>query len=359
MVDATRVRPIRFGVWTPLPHTIRPEPRMTEAIASLRSGGAVGQADMSFEFACEAVKFAEASGFAVTLVAARFLGPDLEAFTLGSALATRTSSIEILIAAHPGIIPPQVVAKMAMSIDRLSGGRCALNIVNGWFDKEFRLFSNGASLDGDGNRYLRMREYIDVIRGLTSGKVALEGKFYTAQLDNMPMRPARPIPFYAASRAPEGKDIIAETCDVWFVDYVPEYSEYANNVERIRLGVSDLVARAKRAGRSVECGISCHVIYGANQAAAEEAAHRLVAQPDADKVSLIATKALGAGLVGPPAVIADRIRALHEAGVSCFMLHFHPMLEGLKRFVDEVIPLLRDQAPIELVDRTGRMQLGK
>ncbi len=30
---------MQFGIWTPLPHTIRPEPAMDRAVALLKSGG--------------------------------------------------------------------------------------------------------------------------------------------------------------------------------------------------------------------------------------------------------------------------------------------------------------------------------
>ena len=63
-------------------------------------------------------------------------------------------------AVHPGIVTPQVVAKMGASLDRISGGRFAINIVNGWFQQEFELFSNGAWIDASDARYRRMDEFV-------------------------------------------------------------------------------------------------------------------------------------------------------------------------------------------------------
>jgi FMNH2-dependent dimethyl sulfone monooxygenase len=339
---------LRLGVWTPLPHTIPSEPRMEDAIARLRSAGGVGEQDLSFAFACEAVQKAEAAGFSITLVAERYLGPDLEALTLGAALAARTQKIEILVAAHPGVIPPQVVAKMALSIDRISAGRCALNIVNGWWADEFAVFSNGAALDGEGERYQRMREYIELIAAMTSGEsVHYEGRFYRAHLDAFPMRAARGrIPLYAASRAPEGRNIVAETCDVWFVDYAPDHRAYEDNLERIRRDVQDLAERAARAGRKIQSGISCHVVSADDMASAEAAAARLLESGARDRIAAVAAKGLGAGLVGTPELIVERMLAYQAAGVGCFMLHFHPMLAGLDRFIADVLPRLRARCEI-------------
>ncbi|HEY8580345.1 MAG TPA: LLM class flavin-dependent oxidoreductase, partial [Beijerinckiaceae bacterium] len=269
-----------------------------------------------------------------------------EAMTLGAALAARTRSIEILVAAHPGVIPPQILAKMATSVDRISGGRCALNLVNGWWAEEFELFSNGGRLDGEGERYQRMREYIDVVRALTRGEpMDYAGRFYRGRTEGLPMRPARgAIPLYAASRAPEGKAIVAETCDLWVVDYAPDHRAYAENLARIAADVADMKARAAAFGREVACGVSCHVACASSVEAAEAAAARLLEQGRRDRIAAVAAKGLGAGLVGTPEIVAERIRAYQAAGVSCFMLHFHPMIEGLQRFIEEVMPLTRQDS---------------
>ena len=89
-----------------------------------------GCTDKTFESAYDVVRRADELGFDTTLIAERFLGPDLSAWVLASALAMVTKRIELMVAVHPGMVTPQVVAKMASSLDRISHGRCALNIVN-------------------------------------------------------------------------------------------------------------------------------------------------------------------------------------------------------------------------------------
>lgn len=342
-------RPLRLGVWTPLPHTIPPEPRMQAAIDRLSASGGAGEADPSFEFACDVLAYAETHGFSITLVAERFLGPDLEAFMLTSALAARTRSIELLVAVHPGIIAPQVAAKMVASLDRISGGRAALNIVNGWWGEEFKLFSNGGSLDGDGARYRRMREYVEVVQGLLRGtQFDYDGRFYQAEAALLPLRPARMhIPFYAASRAPEGKATVAELCDLWFADYAPDHLAFDANFARMGADIRAMQAQADSFGRDLECGVSCHVICADDASSAQERAAALLEHGRTDRISAVAAKGLGAGLVGTPHTIAQRIKAYHSIGVSCLMLHFHPMMQGLETFVENVIPLL-DGIPLAL-----------
>jgi FMNH2-dependent dimethyl sulfone monooxygenase len=57
----------------------------------------------------------------------------------------------------------------------------------------------------------------------------------------------------------------------------------------------------------------------------------------------VAAKALGAGLVGTPQIIAQRIRRYEAMGIDCLMLQFHPMRDGLETFAREVMPLIRPE----------------
>src|SRR4029077_7844536 len=112
-------------------------------------------ADKSFQFALDVVLKGEALGFDITLIAERLLGPDLEAWRLTAALASRTKTIQIMPAVYPGMITPQLVAKMGATIDRTTGRLFAVNVVNVWFQKEFDLFSNGAWIESSDARYRR------------------------------------------------------------------------------------------------------------------------------------------------------------------------------------------------------------
>ena len=86
---------MQFGIWTPLPHTIRPEPEMDRAITLLKAGehGAGGQ-DEAFQFACDVIRRADELGFDTTLIAQRYLGPDLDAWVLATALAPEQSALD-------------------------------------------------------------------------------------------------------------------------------------------------------------------------------------------------------------------------------------------------------------------------
>jgi FMNH2-dependent dimethyl sulfone monooxygenase len=335
---------MRLGIWTPLPHTIPAEPTLDAAIADLRTQGRGAAVDRSLQFAIDVVTRGERAGAATTLVAERLLGPDLESWILGTALAGHTKNIELMIAVHPGIVAPQMVAKLGASLDRVSGGRLAINIVNGWFEQEFNLFSNGGWLgDDQARRYRRMDEFIRVMKGLwTRDSFSFDGEFYKFDTASLPIKTLRtPYPtIYAASRTGPGMDIVARECDVWFVPYEPSHRFYEDNARGIEREVKAMQARAGAHGRRLGYGISAHVICRPTAEAAIQAADALEEYGKKDRVSAVAAKALGAGLMGTPRQIAERIRRYEAMGVETFMLHFSPMLEGFETFAAEVMPLL-------------------
>ncbi len=334
---------MRYGIWTPLPHTVRSDAAMADAVADLRTPGAGGGADKSFGIAVETIRRAEALGFETTLIAERHLGPDLEAWILTSALIAHTKSIELMCAVHPGIVSPQLAAKMGASLDRISGGRFAVNVVNGWYEKEFDVFGNGGWLDHSDARYRRMAEFVDVMKGLWTGETfTLDGEFYRCESGELPIRPVQlpNPPIYAASRSEAGKEVVARACDVWFVAYDPGYEHAEANLASIARDVEELDRLSESYGRSLSYGISAHVICTESAGEAEERVHELEEYGNRDPVSAVAAKGLGAGLVGTPRQVADRLRYLESIGVDCPMVHFYPMMEGLENFAAKVMPLV-------------------
>ncbi|MBV8285351.1 MAG: hypothetical protein JOZ35_00345, partial [Hyphomicrobiales bacterium] len=54
--------------------------------------------------------------------------------------------------------------------------------------------------------------------------------------------------------------------------------------------------------------------------------------------------ALGAGLVGTPQLLAERLRRYEEVGIEIMMTRFTPMMEGMEIFGTKVMPLLGSEA---------------
>jgi FMNH2-dependent dimethyl sulfone monooxygenase len=338
---------MKLGIWTPLPHAIPPEPRLTAAIQQAEAPADLPYVDEGYALARDVVCRADALGYDITLIAERLLGPDLEAWMLSAALASAAPRIEIMTAVHPGLLTPQFVAKMGASLDRISGGRFHLNLVPGWFEEEYRMFG-GAWTDDPAVRYSRMREFLQVVKGLwTEPRLTFHGEYYHLEDAVVQPRPVqRPYPpIYAASRSEEGMEVIAAEGDWWFLPHGAGYRAFPESLALITAAREGMDARAARHGRTLRYGMSVHVICRPTEEEALAAAERLEQHGQTNRIARIAALALGSGLVGTPATIAERMLAYHAAGVDLFLMHFSPMLPEMERFGAEVLPRLRAATP--------------
>src|SRR6201997_1782250 len=69
--------------------------------------------------------------------ASEFWDYNLESFTLMAGLAAVTHRIRLFASVAVLTIPPAIVARMAVTIDSISGGRFGVNIVSGWAKMEY------------------------------------------------------------------------------------------------------------------------------------------------------------------------------------------------------------------------------
>src|SRR3954454_10872407 len=98
-----------------------------------------------------------------------------EAWTLLSALAAVTECVTLgPLVACAGFHPPGLLAKMAATIDEVSGGRFVLGLGAGWNRREFDAF--GLPFD---RRVARFEEAFAIVRGLLrEGRATFIGDFY-------------------------------------------------------------------------------------------------------------------------------------------------------------------------------------
>jgi len=85
---------------------------------------------------------------------------------------------------------------MGATLDRVSGGRFAMNVVNGWWPEEFNTYGNGSWLAEADRRYRRMNEFVQVVKGLwTEEEFSFVGEFYRLDKASLPTKPVtRPNP---------------------------------------------------------------------------------------------------------------------------------------------------------------------
>ncbi|QJY50001.1 LLM class flavin-dependent oxidoreductase [Pseudonocardia broussonetiae] len=170
-------QPLKIGAFAP---NANGGITMTEATRSLR---------VSWEHQKKIAQSLDRWGFDVTVPIARwkgfggstnFNGSALETFTWAAGIAEATENIAVVATTHVATLDPVVAAKMAATVDHISGGRFGLNVVMGWNSVEMAMMQNG--LLNHEERYAYGAEWLDFVERLWSSDEAfdVDGKFFRA-----------------------------------------------------------------------------------------------------------------------------------------------------------------------------------
>jgi FMNH2-dependent dimethyl sulfone monooxygenase len=237
---------------------------------------------------------------------------------------------------------------MAVSLDRISSGRMAINLVTGWNEVEHRMFG-GSAMPADDDRYIRAEEYIEILRGLwTTTPFSYKGRFYHLDHVELLLRPATPTPpdIFTASRSERGLDMVARHADWWFVDFPKTVQNAQELMDSLKRAIDDMDRRAALHNRKVRYGFNPFVAFGPSEEAAMEDILKLMlsTDPNADgrKIRSRVAPALKAGCVGPADKIREQMLAFHELGIELLLLKFVPSLEEIARIHEEIIEPLRN-----------------
>jgi F420-dependent oxidoreductase-like protein len=101
-----------------------------------------------------------------------------EAWTLMAAFAAVTERVRLgQMCTCMGYRNPAYLAKVAATVDAVSGGRTEMGIGGGWYEHEWRAFGYG--FPGAGDRLGMLDEGVQIMRDLwTTGTATLQGKHY-------------------------------------------------------------------------------------------------------------------------------------------------------------------------------------
>ena len=149
--------------------------------------------------------------------------PSIEPLTLLAAVSSLTTRLRLSTGAVLAPLrTPIILAKVASSLDALSGGRLDLGLAAGWFEAE--LLAAGASL---ADRFARLEESITVCRTLWTNEVStFHGRWTTFDDLSMSPLPTKPIPIYIGGLPTSvTADRIARLGDGWIA------SEAASDVD--------------------------------------------------------------------------------------------------------------------------------
>lgn len=142
----------------------------------------------------------------------------LEAWTTLAAVAavTRRARLGLMVAANT-FRPPGLTAKLATTLDHISGGRAVLGLGGGWFEREHEAFGIefGASV---GERLDRLSEAVPLLRRVLDGeRVDHDGRYYRfrdALCEPRPIQQHLPILIGGAGRT-RTLPLVARSADVW------------------------------------------------------------------------------------------------------------------------------------------------
>ncbi|HEY7564282.1 MAG TPA: LLM class flavin-dependent oxidoreductase [Acidimicrobiia bacterium] len=178
-----------------------------------------------------------------------------EAWSMLAALAAVTERVQIgpLVAALP-FHNPAVLAKKAVTIDEISGGRLILGVGAGWNRFEFDAYGLPFA-----RRVDRFAEAFTIVRTLvTDGRIDFAGEFYTlADCELRPPPPRQDLPIWVGSNRPRMLGLTLPYVAGWN----SWFSGFGNDPLRIAGLNSEVDAACERAGRNPKDVIRSVALY--------------------------------------------------------------------------------------------------
>lgn len=297
-----------------------------------------------------------------------------DVWPLAGALLPYTERMKFLIAFHPGLIAPTLLAKMAATFQEFSNGRLMLNVVSG--DAKM-LGAYGMMLPHD-ERYVMADEYLTIWHRLMAGEsVTHKGKYFQTEGAKLAL-PAgtaiQPPPLWFGGSSDSAIDVAAK--------HVETYLSWGETPEQMGEKVKKVKERAAAYGRELDYGIRLYVIVRQTDEKAWEAAADLYDQMDdvaiagnqrfvsnTDSIGQQRMSAMhggikpanlrdleiapnlwagiglvrpgpGTAIVGSPDTVVRTLEAYQKVGVDTFILSGMPLLEEAYRFGELVLPKL-------------------
>ncbi len=241
--------------------------------------------------------------------------PAIEPLTALAALATITSRVRLgtLVLCAP-FRHPAMLAKMAVTIDRLSGGRFDLGLGAGWLREEFDAF--GFPFGTIGERFAALEDALAVLSALQSGQPA------TYAGSNITLRDAVLLPAPVNGRIPVwigGKGgprllrLIAGYADGWNLVWRVDPDDYAARAAAARAAFES----AGRDPATLRLSVGLYTLVGADEDSARAVFERGRARfpggaMDADTWETWRADTLS----GTADQVIERVRRFEELGVE-------------------------------------------
>jgi pyrimidine oxygenase len=324
----------------------------------------------SFDLNKTVVQKAEGYGmeFALSMIKLRGFGGktefwdhNLESFTLMAGIAAVTSKIRLFASTAVLTLPPAMVARMASTIDSISGGRFGINIVSGWQSAEYEQMGLWPGDHYFAERYDYSTEYVQVMKELwENGKSDFKGKYFTMNDCRLEPRPSVPIELVAAGQSGRGMEFAAQYTDYNFI-----LGSGLNTPTAFAPANERLLAAAAKTGRDVGAYVLFMVIAEETDEAAMAVWNHYRDGVDSDALAWMADQGnkdvtadatstaksinLPAGavnfnmgtLVGSYATVAKLLDEVATVpGTKGIMLTFDDFIVGMDKFGQRIQPLM-------------------
>jgi probable F420-dependent oxidoreductase len=244
-----------------------------------------------------------------------------EAWTVLSAMAAITSRVElgILVMAMP-FRNPALLAKMAATLEEVSGGRLILGVGCGWNEPEFDAF--GFPFD---HRVGRFEEALSILLpAVREGRATFSGRWHQAQDAEILPRYSRPdgraTPILIAGNRPRMMELVARHADAWNAAWLGPASQLPRRLEPLQVAL----AAVGRDPATLEVTVGVNVV--------------LPEFADEEHPALEITEST---ITGSPEELAEELRAYAALGVGHVQVALEPTTPPAIRHLGEALALFR------------------
>ena len=264
--------------------------------------------------------------------------PCLECWTTLAALARDTSKLRLgAMVASQSYRNPALAAKMAASVDNVSGGRLNFGIGAGWKETEYNAY--GYSFPSPDTRIRQLNDALEIAKRMwTEERATYEGKYYRVKdaicSPKTVQKPHPPI--WIGGTGSFTLKIAARHADAvnfaWTIP-VPKFKEKLDEFKGYcEARGRDYTAIRKSAGLMITMGKDENVL--------KTKLRDREARANTPYMQYLSKQP--ANLVGTTTQVAARIKEYTALGVNHFILRFRfgEEIEGMRLFTEKVKPLL-------------------
>jgi len=276
----------------------------------------------------------------------------IESTTLMTGLAASVPTLRLIASVAPALIHPAVFAKMAATMDDVTGGRLGINIVSAGNPGEYTQMGLYPENFED-FRYDYTEEWLTLVKRLWSeDRVTHAGRFFTLDdCESWPKPVQEAVPIVCATSSERGYQFIADHCTDGF------FGGTSLDVKKARsLRIKEI---AGQQGRTVRTHTLIMLIQGDSDRDARRIYDHYQAGADLEAIASVYGKRRdgnserfahedtrlfygGLPFVGGPESAAAMIEELAVDGrLDGMMFVFPDFIDGLGRFGEAVMPILR------------------